>query len=246
MITAHDVHADGNCFYRALYQICRHDPSLLKTFLINPEDENGHEDSSIPSFRLKVADAFFVGPNKSEFNVSRTMINNIIELLYSMTSAEDALSLQSMYPLLSCIRKIIAGQNLLDIPTEIERRAHVREKCMKRCARNIYQKPIFASSIEIEIVKHILYRYHDVNLVVLTVDRSCRTRDEQNEKWIFDMRKIMSSTEFIRPGYVAILINHDNLHYMYAKFDRTDHLPTLCGTEFLHACIQPTCRENEK
>jgi len=113
--------------------------------------------------------------------------------------------------------------------------------CMSNCARVIREKPICASSIEIEIVRHILEKHHGVHLEIIS-DKYIFLHPHE-KKWMNDLHNSLvaqgiNGKDNLR---VALMMNCDNVHYMYASFVKTtsrNPASTLFENRLLLALIQ--------
>ena len=250
IIQVHDVEGDGNCFYRCLYAIIRNDPLIKKSFSIpvlqdeSPEEE---ENNAVQAIRNKVADAFFVFHDRSKYIIAKTMIQSLIDLLLTMKEdTKEIKNLQSMYPLVSCVRRTLRKYQNTDVVPVEERKGFLFLTCMNNCARVIREKPICASSIEIDIVRHILEKHNGVHLAIIS-DTSISPREKQ-ERWVHDLRNSLMAHGIHQKDNmrVALMINCDNVHYMYASFVKTKNgnpASTLFDNRLLFALLQKRATE---
>ena len=92
----------------------------------------------------------------------------------------------------------------------------------KTVADIIEKTNIYASGIELDIVKHrfraiIAYPILDIEILVISHKRGI-PKSDLADKWLRELHAMMRNVSCDR---VVVLINEDNVHYRYGKFETT-------------------------
>lgn len=191
--TIHNVAGDGHCFYRALFQILQYASSHIKNIvaLDNIEDE----DDGVKSIRAFVAN----GIRSRIFQESITTIDSLCALIQSASQEDKEMlteQLGEMYPFVVdavCSKKGVRRYKLVaDMVEDMS-------------------DPMYASSMEIDQVKHVLSR-EDITLLTISANGQLRTAEK---KFNHDLGKLLENTQ---TKYVAVLLNRNNVHYQYLTF----------------------------
>jgi hypothetical protein len=176
----YDVKADGNCYYRCIYNIAKHDPYIqnaLSMNNINDEDESVREIREYVSLSLKNEEP------------PKIYLQNLLELYRAVPD------IKHQYPLLETI----------DID-------EISEELFGEIADKIENTNMMASSFEHEVVSTALYPY----LYIIVIKKTYRDSVEDlADKWLHELHKMLPTITCER---VAIIINEDDIHYKYMKF----------------------------
>jgi hypothetical protein len=192
----YNVEGDGSCFYRAMYQILRESPKGLNE--LNLMEGGITEDVGVKKIRDYVGNAIRTLLDH-EANDS---IDNLCGLVNEVEEEEDRdqlyEDLNEMYPFVT------------------------QEVCDARGARR-YNKVaslvedmedmMYASSLEIDIVKKILENV--ANLSVVVISSTGKRGEKLEKKWKSDLLGLLQNTT---KRDVGILLNKNNVHYQYLVF----------------------------
>lgn len=211
----HDVRGDGHCFYRALYQILQDAENEVKEDVAI--DDVDDEDDGVENIRWFVAE----GLRSRIYDESMNAIDTLCSLVLNSPADERYVlqrELHEMYPFLTddvCAKKGIQRYNL--VANKIEN----------------MDKPMYASSMEIDQVKVTLSRPTGANIMLLTINANGNLQSAE-KKWKSDLVKLLENSTTL---YVAVLLNVDNIHYQYLKFqaisDKSYHA-IVKRTQLLH------------
>lgn len=196
----HDVRGDGHCFYRAIYQILQDANNEVKEDVAI--DDVSDEDDGVEYIRSFVAE----GLRKRIYEDSISAIDTLCSLVMDAPLQEKASlqhELHEMYPFITdavCTKKGIHRYNAV---------ANMIEDM---------EKPMYASSVEIDQVKVTLARATGANITLLTINANGNLQSAE-KKWKTDLLKLLENTTTL---YVAVLLNIDNIHYQYLKFKSSD------------------------
>lgn len=193
-----DVQGDGNCFYRCLFRIVSTRPELAKAFGLNwPISVS--EDQAIPNLRASIAYAFLSDEDPEYGDPEYKIVESSVKTLLHLKFHERVKGLETYYPLLAYCK----SENV--------------DECIDTMYDQVkYNQNIFASSLEVEVVRERL-KVHNVSLIILNDDVGDQNLDARRRCWAYDIRKILRTNCIKRS--IAVLINQDNIHYKVVKFE---------------------------
>ena len=209
--TIQNVAGDGHCFFRALYQILQDaDVATQRAFHVQHIDD---EDEGVLHLRSFVAN----GLRSMSYPDSLTAIDTLCSLATYIPDMSQASKrrrttrkkeepawepselmgdLREMYPF---VTKSVC------VAHEKERYQHVADMVEDM------QKPMYASSMEIDLVKAALAPHH-ITLLTISANGPMRSADKN---WNRDLGLLLENAQ---TKYVAVLLNRNNVHYKYLQF----------------------------
>lgn len=217
----YDVRGDGHCFYRALYQILQDAENEVKEDVAI--DDVDDEDDGVEYIRGFVAE----GLRSRIYDESMNAIDTLCSLVLNSPAEEHhglQRELHEMYPFLTddvCAKKGIQRYN------------HVANMI-----KNM-DKPMYASSMEIDQVKVTLSRPTGANIMLLTINANGNLQSAE-KKWKSDLVKLLENST---TKYVAVLLNVErcckrtNLKILLDLFGHQTH--TVNGYELGCVGINP-------
>jgi len=197
----HDVAGDGNCYYRAVYNLLQESPAGQE--VLNIVGDN--EDAAIHNIRDTLGKIL----RTEGIPDALATIDNLCD----MAQATADLDLSEMYPFVT------------DEVCEVTGKRRYR-----RVARMIEEMasedPMFASGLEIHMIQTLLSATTplpapDLSLLVISVEgRAASSKSRKpsvatTNKWKNDLLALLRNTTTRR---VAVLLNVNNLHYQYLAF----------------------------
>lgn len=206
----HDVRGDGNCFYRAIFHLLQEASDEVKEDIgIDGYDalDASDEDDGVEVIRMIVA-----GSIRSKLNDdSLATIDNLCSLIEdtSVDKKQELLEqLNEMYPFLTT--KVCS------------KKGDKRYELVANMIEDM-DKPMFASSLEVNHIKYTLSRANGANITVLTINANGSLQSSE-KKWRTDLMKLLENTTTYN---VVVMLNVDNIHYQYLSFkadeDNTFH-----------------------
>ena len=200
----HDVAGDGNCYYRAVYNLLQESPAGQEVLNIVGDDEN----AAIHNIRDTLGKIL----RTEAIPDALATIDNLCDMAQATADDQD-LDLSEMYPFVT------------DEVCEVTGKRRYR-----RVARMIEEMasedPMFASGLEIHMIQTLLSATTplpapDLSLLVISVEGSAASSKSRKpsvattNKWKNDLLALLRNTTTRR---VAVLLNVNNLHYQYLAF----------------------------
>ena len=200
----HDVAGDGNCYYRAVYNLLQESPAGQE--VLNIVGDN--EDAAIHNIRDTLGKIL----RTEGIPDALATIDNLCDMAQA-TADDPDLDLSEMYPFVT------------DEVCEVTGKRRYR-----RVARMIEEMasedPMFASGLEIHMIQTLLSATTplpapDLSLLVISVEgRAASSKSRKpsvatTNKWKNDLLALLRNTTTRR---VAVLLNVNNLHYQYLAF----------------------------
>jgi hypothetical protein len=188
----HDVRGDGNCFYRAIYNILQESEKGKKEFDLDGVDE----DEGVENIRAYIATVLRSGWEKEAID----SIHMICDIL-GEGDPDLYQQLEEIYPFVNdklCTKKGVK---------RIEYVADLIEDTSK--------EPMYASEIEKDIVKRALEAVADMSIIVISKNNEDHTT--LMRKWKRDLLGLLQNST---KKNVAVLLNKNNVHYQYLSFKR--------------------------
>ena len=214
-----NVLGDGNCFFRALYQILQNadDTTRRALHIQNTQDE----EEGVKHLRSFVADALRSG----SYEESLTTIDTLCFLVESSSHTQERKrrKVQTQDDSVQHVQKRGRRQDTSPLMSEIHNMYpfmthHVcsaqgkeRYAIVARMVENIEGKPMYASSMEIDLVKAALAPHH-ITLLTISANGPMRSAEKN---WSHDLGKLLENAQ---TKYVAVLLNRNNVHYKYLHF----------------------------
>jgi len=198
----HDVAGDGNCYYRAVYNLLQQSPAGQEVLNIVGDSE----DAAIHNIRDTLGKML----RTEAIPEALVTIDNLCDMAQA---TGDDLDLSEMYPFVT------------DEVCEVTGKRRYR-----RVARMIEEMasedPMFASGLEIHMIQTLLSATTplpapDLSLLVISVEgRAASSKSRKpsvatTNKWKNDLLALLRNTTTRR---VAVLLNVNNLHYQYLAF----------------------------
>lgn len=183
-----NVKGDGHCYYRCIYQIAKNNSNVKDALYIDNIDD---EEESIKDIRRYIAIGLKCEKKPKE------ILKNLIEIY------KDVPEISENYPILKKINKNDSF-----------------EKNCEKVMNIIENTNIYVSSFEHEIISDRLSDDYlddicvDIKLIILTKNYN-EKKEDFADKWLRQLLPILNT---ITNNYVSILINEDNIHYKYMKF----------------------------
>jgi hypothetical protein len=188
----HDVRGDGNCFYRAIYNILQESKKGKEEFVI---DGVVDEDEGVENIREYIAKVLRNGWETEAID----SIHMICDILGEGDPDPDLYQqLEEIYPFVNdklCTKKGV--------------------KRIEYVADLIESTPMYASEIEKDIVKRALEAVADMSIIVISKNNEDHTT--LMRKWKRDLLGLLKNST---KKNVAVLLNKSNLHYQYLTFKR--------------------------
>lgn len=184
-----DVKRDGHCYYRCIYRIAQQSQDVKDAFYIKHIDD---EDEAVNKIRL------YVSLGLKYEKQSQNILQNLLDIYKEISIISQD------YPILKKID-----------------RNDLFENNSKKVQDLIENTNIYASSLEHEIISERLSSqnssdaYVDIKIIILTRNYNEKIID-LSDKWLRQLQPILKTINNTR---LSILINEDNIHYKYAKFD---------------------------
>jgi hypothetical protein len=191
----YDVRGDGSCFYRAIYQILRESPKGASE--LNLTEGGITEDAGVKHIR--------------------DYIGNILRMVWDQEAIE---SVDNLCTLVSEAGEEDREQLLEDLN---EMYPFVTDNVCSAKGTRRYQKVaeliedmddmMYASSLEIDIVKRMLESI--ANLSVIVISYTGKRGEKVEDKWKQDIMGLLQNST---KRDVGILLNKNNIHYQYLVF----------------------------
>lgn len=208
----HDVAGDGNCYYRAVYQLIYDVPAARIALGIRA---GGDEDRAVRDLRATIARYVKQLPE------ANAAIDNLCELAAASEDIADELA--EMYPFLA--DDVCAARG--------------RKRYRLVADKIIASPPLFASALEHHVVQCLLAASANLSLIVLSVPAVAKISPRRREIWKNDLRNSLRNATTRK---VAVLLNVDNIHYQYVALrgsdDAADH--TILSRQKLLALLDLT------
>ena len=203
-----DVRGDGHCYYRCVWQVAQQDACASKALYLTETDETEETQGA-----LEVR--YFVVMSLRNDSNAIDVLRRLLVLADETTDQETLSALKESYPILGEFSRDKSFDTVL---------TRVRDQ--------IEHTNIYASSFEHEIVKTKLSLDADLCILVL-----CKAIGDENEdiadKWL---RQLHKQLQHVTESRVAVIINCDNLHYMYLKW-RCNDMGVVLSTRDLHEYV---------
>lgn len=206
-----DVRGDGHCYYRCVWQVAKNDSRAFEALCLVDETEGGNQ-AEDEETEGAIDVRFFVVMSLRHDPNAIDVLRRLLLLAEESSTDHTTLShLKECYPILAS--PCTAAASEAGAGTSLTR-GIAFDVVLARVRDEIENAGIYASSFEHEIVSGALSKEADLRLLVLCRESEV-SKEDLADKWL---RQLNKQLPHVSESRVAVLVNHDNVHYMYVTW----------------------------